>query len=102
MILNGNGRETGTQNGITEPQIHFPVTYIMKVIVDIKLSDGYPDVPVREILENLNIDYKWISEKKSGKNNFLSYSIELTLPNRESMQRLYEGLKTIKSIKLAI
>lgn len=100
MILNENGK--GSNSSEHNQQIEFPVTYILKVIIDINLSEYQPDIPIRELLHNNKIAHKWIGEKKSEKNNYLSYSIEITLIDRDSMDRLYSGLKTIKSVKLAI
>lgn len=102
MNLNGNGIEDNTSNNHFEPKIDFPVTYILKVVVDVNHPGSNPEILVKELLKQQQIAYRWVGEKKSGKNNFQSYSIEITLISRESMQRLYSGLKTIKSVKLAI
>jgi putative lipoic acid-binding regulatory protein len=100
MILNENGKDKADSR--SEQQIVFPVTYVLKVIIDVNSAGDQPDIPIRELLHNQNINFRWVGEKKSGKNNFLSYSIEITLLDKSVMDRLYVGLKTIKSVKLAI
>lgn len=95
---NGN-KDVGSSS---KQEIIFPIKYVLKIIVDTKIADNKTVNEIADLFDQLNINHDWLHEKPSNKNNFLSYSVEITLIDKNTMDNLYLGLKRIKAIKLAI
>jgi len=48
------------------------------------------------------IGYLYQSKNKSSKGSYVSFTYEVTLNNRQTMNRLYELLKKIENLKFAL
>jgi len=96
------GYTTSENDSFKGQQIEFPVSYVLKVIVDTNSCGTAPESEIVEILKGLDLRFGKFSSKASNKNNFVSYSIPVTLQFAEQMQLMYEKLKSLPGIKLAI
>lgn len=100
MIISQNGNKV--LGSASQQELDFPLKYVLKIIVDTKIADDKTVKDIEYLFAQLKINNNWLYTKPSNKNNFLSYSVEITLPDKNTMNNLYIGLKKIKAIKLAI
>ncbi|MBS4058374.1 MAG: DUF493 domain-containing protein [Bacteroidales bacterium] len=96
------GYTSSESDSFKSQQIEFPVSYVLKVILDTSSCSEAPESDIAEILKGLDLRFGKFTSKASNKNNFVSYSIPVTLQFAEQMQLMYERLKSLPGIKLAI
>lgn len=95
-----------------KPKMDFPVNFDLKVIMEMKNKPGEsaePPVILEEnrkaivcILNGLNIRHFEWRTRFSSERNYVSFSVNVTLESQEKMDRLYEEMKKIPSIRFAV
>ena len=97
---NGNGNIKSTAD-IQEQQIDFPVTFKLKAVM-VGTEDDENKQKLTDVFSSNKVDYKFLDKKNSSKGSYASFTYEVTLNNRDQMNKLYEDLKKIKELKFAV
>lgn len=86
-----------------KPEIKYPLTFDLKVIMISKPGDSQNMAALNIILEDLLIELKknW-SLKKSESGNYTTYTGKITVKSKEQMHALYGKLKDHPSVKFAL
>jgi putative lipoic acid-binding regulatory protein len=83
-------------------KVEFPVAFELKVIMDSIKSDG-ESMKILEILfSSLGIKYSEIKKKSSRTGKYNSFSVEVTVSDQALFTMLYDELRMIPEVKLAI
>jgi hypothetical protein len=84
------------------PKLIFPLSMHLKVIMD----NSFPVHENRHALEavfiKLEIPHKDWSDKTSGEKKFIGFTVEVTLSSRKLMYAMYEALKTVPGLRMAL
>ncbi len=92
-----------TDNPISkEETLKFPVTFQLKAVFDLQHSEDQNKTNLETVLNKLEIKNSFINSKQSSKGNFSSLSYEVSIDNKELMDKLYAELKTISGLKMAL
>ncbi len=83
-------------------ELLFPVTYRLKAVMTAALSDTENKQQLIDVFDRLEIRYLYQSKNKSSKGAYVSFTYEVTLKDRQTMNRLYTLLKEIKNLKFAL
>ena len=83
-------------------ELQFPVTYRLKAVLSASQSDKENRLQLTGVFEELGIGYLYHSKNRSSKGAYVSFTYEVTLNNRETMNRLYAQLKKIDNLKFAL
>lgn len=94
--LNGSHREQKPE------QIEFPVTYILKVVLQLSNDSSKSEKEIETLLDRLKIPFSFLEARISSKQTYISHNIRVTLINKAQMDELYENLKQIPGIKFAL
>ena len=89
-------------NGFGNKEIKFPVSYDLKVIMLSNENHEENTQLIEPIFSALNIKYKTWSNRPSGKGTYTSYSINVQIKDQNTMNKLYEELKKIPQVKMAL
>ncbi len=87
---------------IDNRELQFPVTYRLKTVMTASLNDRENKKQLIHIFDELKIGYLYQSKNKSSKGSYVSFTYEVTLKNRQTMNRLYALLKKIENLKFAL
>lgn len=90
------------QNTIENQEINFPVSYVLKVVVTQNMRPEQHQGLIEEILERKKIPFRFEDVKPSNKGTYLSFSVFITLIDKNQMDELYLELKTLPWIKMAL
>jgi len=93
---------TSGLSGIDQNEVEFPVSYEIKIIVTMLRSVIVIKDDIENLFHQIKTPYKFLNGKPSKKGNYTSLTYQITLLNKQHMDELYSGLKTIEDIKLAI
>lgn len=83
-------------------ELIFPVTFHLKTVFDLQYSETENKANIELTLSALGIPFRFLTTKKSSKGNFSSLSFEITINNKPLMEKLYEELKTVPGLKMAL
>ncbi len=83
-------------------ELQFPVTYRLKAVLSASQSDKENRIQLTGVFEELGIGYLYHSKNRSSKGTYVSFTYEITLNDRETMNRLYTQLKKIDNLKFAL
>ncbi len=83
-------------------ELLFPVTYRLKAVMTAALSDTENKQQLINVFNRLGISYLFQSKNKSSKGTYVSFTYEVTLNDRQTMNRLYILLKEIENLKFAL
>ncbi len=83
-------------------ELKFPVTYRLKAVMTVALNDAENKQKLIDIFKKLDIGYLYQSKNKSNKGAYVSFTYEVTLNDRQTMNRLYVLLKEIENLKFAL
>jgi len=83
-------------------ELQFPVTYRLKAVMTAALNDKENKQQLINVFNELNIGYLYQSKSKSSKGAYVSFTYEVTLNDRQTMDRLYALLKEIENLKFAL
>ncbi len=87
---------------MNDQEINFPVTFRLKAVLTTSLTDTENEEQLITIFNALNIRYLYRSKNKSREDSYVSFTYEVTLNDRQTMNRLYELLKEIENLKFAL
>lgn len=90
-------------NGLKKDEkVKFPVKFDLKVIMITQEKDQDNIDLLEPLLKKLNISFgKW-SHKPSGKGTYTSYSVSVKITSQEILTQLYNDLKTVPGVKMAL
>lgn len=98
--------EEETENNVpmrmNNQELSFPVTFRLKVILTTLLKDAENKEQLINIFNTLNIGYLYYGKNRSRKGSYVSFTYEITLNDRQTMNRLYVLLKEIENLKFAL
>ena len=98
--MNFNPRPFGKDGD--KKEIGFPINYDLKVILD---TDEEIDIQQRNlelVLEDAEVNYDFVKSQHSSKGNFVSFTMNITLYDKNQMGYLYHRLKLLPGIKFAV
>jgi putative lipoic acid-binding regulatory protein len=103
MTLDRNkNKGTDTPLQINGQALEFPVTYRLKAVMLRGSGDAENKKALVNVFNELKIGYLFHTQNRSSSGNYVSYTYEVTLNDRESMQQLYALLKEIDNLKFAL
>jgi len=95
----GNHKSDEANNG---NKIEFPVTYVLKLVMAHDENNVRQKNQISALLNKENVVHNFKEERPSTKGKYVSYSIMVTLIDELQLKRMYEALKLIPGLKLAI
>ena len=90
------------EQAVAGVKLAFPVTFDIKIIMEMKYGYDANKTALMEIFEELCVPFGEISEKYSSDRNFVSFSSNITLHSQEIYERLYIRLKDEKAVRFAL
>lgn len=94
--------ETKKNGFAKEDKIKFPVDFDLKVIM---LTKPDPQISIAELevlLVQLKVAFKNWRHKPSGKGTYTSFTVSVHLETQELMTKLYNDLRSIPGVKMAL
>ena len=85
-----------------DQQVDFPVIYNLKAVFDTKLSQDILQRNMELVLEEVGVSFEDFHFRKSGKGNFVSISVKVRVNSEAQFKLLYEKLKLLPGLKMAI
>lgn len=82
--------------------LEFPVSFDLKVIMNCDKALELNESILRTILTRLSIPHEKWSHRFSSGNKFVSFSVNVTLDQRETMDNLYAELRSETSVRWAM
>lgn len=98
--LNGGDRKSAEP--FDSDKIEFPVSFVLKLVMTSDKNKAGQKDRITALLNRMNVVHLFQEEKPSAKGNYLSYSILVTLIDQAQMKGMYEALKLLPDIKMAI
>ncbi len=92
----------GAPMRINGEELHFPVTFRLKAVFTTVLSDRENKNRLVRIFDHLKIGYLYYNANRSSKGNYVSFTYEITVGDRPTLQRLYDRLNEIDNLKFAL
>lgn len=83
-------------------EIKFPISYELKVIFDTKEELNIYQRNLELVLEDAKVKHSFVKSNPSSKGKFVSITMAITLNDKEQMDYLYQRLKLLPGIKLAV
>lgn len=94
--------KTQNNGSAKQEQIIFPVTFDLKVIM-ITTKDPNENIKALEpVLTELGIRFSKWTHKPSGKGTYTSYSVNVEVKDQKTLTNLYEKLKLVPGVKMAL
>lgn len=84
------------------PEIEYPVSFNLKVILDTNETLEIQQRNIELVLEDVGVEFNFVRTKQSSKGSFVSYTINVRLDNKQQMDNLYTRLKLLPGIKFAV
>lgn len=97
-----NKKLNGSHKQQKPEQVEFPVSYILKVVLTMSTEGESSEKQIESILLRLKIPFSFVEVKMSSRQTYISHSIRVTLLDKAQMDDLYEALRQLPGIKLAI
>lgn len=97
-----NGGSKDVVNSIDKAVVEYPVTFVLKAVMDKLGTDDVNKEIISMVLDNLEIKNNYLNCKNSSKGTYTSYNYEVTLINKPQLETMYEQLKTLPGLKFAI
>ncbi len=96
--------ETGSSAPVLigNQELQFPVTYRLKTVLTTTLNEKENKKQLLYVFDELKLRYLYQSKNRSSKGTYVSFTYEITLNDRQTMNRLYELLKRIENLKFAL
>ena len=83
---------------MNKPEIKFPVTYDLKVIME-SGNDVENQIVIKKALDNLKISNSNWDIRESSLGNYKRYSVKITVISKKIMEELYNVLPKIPKVK---
>lgn len=90
------------QKAIENAKIEFPVSFVLKAVMNTTLSDKVNKDNLEEVLKNLKVKSSFIDSKKSSKGTYISYHYNVKLEDKPQLDKLYADLKMVDGLKFAL
>ncbi len=87
---------------LNNEELQFPVTFGLKAVMLSTLSDTENKRRLAGVFDKLEIDHLYLRKNRSSKGTYVSFTYEVTLNDRQTMNRLYLSLKEIENLKFAL
>ena len=97
---------------VMKPKIDFPVNIDLKIIMEMTNKPGENAEPpeileenrktILRILDGLSIEHQEWRTRFSSERKYVSFSVSVILESQEKMDRLYEEMKKVPSIRFAV
>jgi putative lipoic acid-binding regulatory protein len=97
-----NGNTPDTNDAFSGAKLEFPVTFQLKTVLDTSLSSEEQITNIGNILNDLNIANKYLSNKASSKGSYTSYQFEVTIISKPQMETMYDNIKKLPDFKFAL
>lgn len=78
----------------------FPGTYVTKIILEKAAGSGPEEI--LQVLDDLGIGAMEWTDKEGKAGKYVSWSVRLTFPDRESFDAMYARLKEVPGFKIAL
>jgi hypothetical protein len=98
----GNGGNKKIGNVTFDQEVEYPVSFEMKVIVDAKLPEAETRKQLANVYDTTSVPHKIIHHRLSKEGKYISFTIAVTIDSKEILELLYERLKGISGMKMAI
>ena len=85
-----------------EDKIKFPVDFDLKVIMYTQPDPQISIAELESLFVQLNIPFRNWRHKPSGKGTYTSFTVSVHLETQELMTKLYNDLRTVPGVKMAI
>jgi len=83
-------------------KIDFPTRYNMRAVFSTDLEQEIQRRNLELVLEEVGVEYSDFKFRKSGKGNYVTISVDVTVFNEEQFKELYKKLRLLPGLKLAI
>ncbi len=97
-----NGHSKIEKGNFGDKKIEFPVHYEMKIVVAFEKTIEHIKLSIIEICNRMKVTHEFISEKISSKQNYISFTLAVSLENQQQMNNFYEELRKLPGLKMAI
>ena len=102
MINIGDNGGDGKNNLFGDEEVKFPVNYDLKVILDNKGDKETHQGSIEKVLKSHKISFSSWRSKFSSNDKYISFTVNININSHEQMTKLYESIKTIDGIKIAL
>ena len=82
--------------------LNFPLTFIMKVIMQAETAPGGNRALIEAVLSDTAVACDAWKEKASGAGRFVSYSVSLTVQDRTQFVRIHERVAGIPGVRFVL
>jgi putative lipoic acid-binding regulatory protein len=108
-VLANKGENMGIEN-INEnienfgedKKVEFPVSYTMKAIFNSQAGKEVLQRNLELVLEDSNVQYSNFQFRESGKGNYVTVSVDVTLNDEGQFKNFYKQLKLLPNLKWAV
>lgn len=87
---------------LSNQKLQFPVTYRLKAVMATTPGDVENKQQLIDVFNKLDVRYSYQGRNKSSKGTYVSFTYEVTLNDRQTMNQLYALLKEIENLKFAL
>ena len=85
-----------------DQKINFPITYTMKAIFNTELTREVQQTNLELVLEDVGVEYSDFQFRESGKGNYISINVNITLDDEKQFADFYKQLKLLPGLKWAV
>lgn len=90
-------------SGLTSQEtIEFPVQYTLKAVFQVTGPGDRHESGLIAVLTELSVPFGNISRRNSGAGRYISYSVPVTVKDRDVYERLYQRIKGLEGVKFAL
>jgi Uncharacterized conserved protein len=96
--------ETQNNNTCTpkKPKLQYPINFDIKLIISAEYPVDSTKSKIDEVFEECHVASVFNNVRASSKGNYLSYSFNVLIIDKEQMDITYESLKEIPGLKFAL
>jgi putative lipoic acid-binding regulatory protein len=102
MIHIGDNGKNGQDKVFGDEEVKFPVNYDLKVILDNKGDKEVLREAIKIVLNQHKVSFSNWRSKFSSNEKYISFTVNVNIYSHDQMTKLYDGLKAIDGIKLAL
>ncbi len=102
MINIGDNGGDDKNNLFGDEEVKFPVNYDLKVILNNEGDKETHQQSIEKVLKSHKISFSNWRSKFSSNDKYISFTVNININSHEQMTGLYESLKKIKGIKIAL
>lgn len=102
MDNNKSEKPQNNQEAIENAKIEFPVSFVLKAVMNATSSDKVNKDNLEKVLTTLKIENSFRDSKKSSKGTYISYHYNVKLVDKPQLDKLYKDLKLVDGLKFAL